>query len=218
MEQLFFLRARETEELQAVVADVRVAAKLRAATLRRKPAHRLQREVHQIPDALHVEDHDVAALLDYHPRQPPDHFANLRASAARPSPRRAPGAAASSATPRACPSTSADLAFLAWKTSSTATSSGRWRSSSRASPSCSAQRRSSMAPAPATSRTPWARWRTQAPPASSTTPNPQYLEPGSIPRTLTRPATLSRPSPRRKSRSWRGRAARRRCPRGSRPA
>src|SRR5258705_9162473 len=42
-----------------------------------------------------------------------------------------------------------------------------------------------MAPDSPTSSTPWARWRRRVPPASSTTPNPQNLEPGSMPKTLT---------------------------------
>src|SRR5205823_439618 len=100
-------------------------------------------------------------------------------------------AAARMATPRAWPRTRAERAFFAWKTSSRATIWGRCRRSSRARPSCRAQSRSSIAPPSPSSRTPWARWRTVVPPASSTTPKPQYLEPGSIPRTRTRTCLLA---------------------------
>src|SRR5215475_7100534 len=43
--------------------------------------------MHQVPDALHVEHHRIAALLQKDAREPRDHFANLRASAVRQSPR-----------------------------------------------------------------------------------------------------------------------------------
>ena len=198
MEELLFLRREKTEELQGVLANMRVAAELRACAFGRQPGHGLQREMDQISHALHVEDRGVAALLQHRPGEPRDHFANLRASAvrqsvrgrgadasgsrARSTPQMAAAsaslasnragigipstratilptcsfsarpvpvtaclmtlgaklrtgtrawAAARMATPRAWPRTSAERAFFAWKTSSSATICGRWRSSSR---------------------------------------------------------------------------------------
>src|SRR5207248_7122156 len=76
------------EELKGILAHVGMAAQLRPRAFRGHVRHRLQREVDEVSDALDVEHRRILALFQDDAGQARDHFANLRARAARQSPRR----------------------------------------------------------------------------------------------------------------------------------
>ena len=66
MEELLLFGGDEAEQLQGVLAHVRVAAELRAAAFGGDPPHGLQREMDEVADPLDVEDHGIAALFQHH--------------------------------------------------------------------------------------------------------------------------------------------------------
>src|SRR5439155_7249003 len=82
-EELLLLGAGEAEQLQRILADVRVAAKLRPCAFRGHVRHRLQGEVDEVSDALDVEHCRIFTLFQDDTGEARDHFANLRARAAR---------------------------------------------------------------------------------------------------------------------------------------
>ena len=74
VKQLFLLGSGEGEQLQRILADVRVAAQLDPVALRGQRAHRLQREVDQVPHAADIDDRRLGALLQKDARKPGDHL------------------------------------------------------------------------------------------------------------------------------------------------